>query len=511
MINTIIADERTNALIVHANGKGADQVRALVTKLDKKLPAQVGGGKIHVVYLQFADSEEISKTLNNISSQPAGGNRPSSPSAVGGIGINPTEQALFEGQIRVSPDKATNSLVITASPSDFVTVQRVINKLDIPRDEVYVEVVILEMSLGRNFEFSANAALPTSGIGLLPKGEDLMNFLTNPIAQKGVLLGFKGGKTQDISVGGQTMKVNNVLGLIKAIQTNSHANVLATPQILTLDNVEATFETNEKIPVETSSVNQGTVTSGITKESISLSVTIKPQINKISNFVKLDIKTKLADISDRAPPAALAGKAFVTFERNAQTSVVVADSDTVVLGGLVRDKQSETISKIPLLGDIPLLGWFFRSKTSSVDKTNLLMFITPQIIRQYDKVRAILDKKLKERDHFLESNAGGDDPMRPYRDDMIRALPDMKGITSYKPDKSQTVDQLNNEDGIEPAAPTSDLNWTPGTKKAAPGAAPSTPESAVNPNNAAPFTPPPMPPIMTAPAEGSAAPAPGGQ
>src|SRR5262249_36447037 len=157
----------------------------------------------------------------------------------------------------------------------------------------------------------------------------------------------------------------------------------------------------EKIPVPTTTAVQGAgVSTSVTKESVSLSIKIKPQINKMSNFVKLDVTTKLADVSGRAPPAQVAGLAFSTIERNAQTTVVVGDSDTVVIGGLSADKVNDKVTKIPLLGDIPLLGWLFRAKNTTSSKTNLLIFLTPHIVRQYEKVRAILDRKLKERDDF---------------------------------------------------------------------------------------------------------------
>jgi len=458
IINTIIADERTNTLIVHANSKGADQVRELVAKLDQKLPATTGGGKVHVVYLQFAESEAIANTLNNLS-QTTSARQTST-----GTGINPVQSSLFEGSIKVSPDKATNSLVITASPSDFVTVQRVINKLDIPRDEVYVEAVIMEMALERNFDFSTNVALPTSTNSsiLFTPNQDLAQFLTSPLTQKGAILGFASGGEREVTINNQKIKISSVQGLIKALQTNSQANVLATPQILTLDNTEATFETAEKVPVPTTTAVQGAVSTSITKESVSLMIKIKPQINKISNFVKLDVQAKLEDFSGREPPAQVAGLAVSTVSRTAQTSVVVADSDTVVLGGLMRDATSETVSKIPFLGDIPLLGWLFRAKASRTQKTNLLIFLTPHIVRQYEKVRALLDKKLKERDDFIESAAGGNDPVRKQRDEMIRSLPDINEITSRKVVKTVTIDE---EDAapvpIDPSLPFTGGRETP--------------------------------------------------
>ena len=138
-------------------------------------------------------------------------------------------------------------------------------------------------------------------------------------------------------------------------------------------------------------------------------------------------------------------QAFATLQRSAKTTVVVGDSDTIVIGGLIRDKIQESVNKIPILGDIPVLGWLFKSKTSQVDKTNLVVFMTPHIVRQYEKVRAILDRKLKERDDFLESNAGGEDPDARTRDEMIRSLPDIKELTNKKPQDTVTIDEDDRE------------------------------------------------------------------
>jgi general secretion pathway protein D len=164
----------------------------------------------------------------------------------------------------------------------------------------------------------------------------------------------------------------------------------------------------------------------------------------------------------------------------------VGDSDTVVIGGLIRDKLSETTSKIPLLGDIPLLGWLFRSKTSSTDKTNLLIFLTPHIVRQYEKVRAILDQKLKERDEYLETNTGGEDPLRDKRDDIIRSLPDLKDVMA-KRESTVTIDEDTPAAAVpvEPGSP-----FTGGVPKSA------SPEKTVP---AAPTSDMPLPPAGNGP------------
>jgi general secretion pathway protein D len=455
IINTIIADERTNTLIVHANSKGASQVRALVSKLDQKQPAQVGGGKVHVYYLQFADAEQIANTLNSLSQ---GTGRATSPviGGGGGTGVNPASQNIFEGSVKVSPDKSTNSLVINASPADYGTVRRVIERLDIPRDQVYVEVIVMEIAMTKEFQFSANAASPISGLFSTPNG-DLVQSIVNPGSLTGAVLGFKSGGSQSVQLNGQTYTVSNVQGLIRAIQTESKSNVLATPQIIALDNTEATFDQTEKIPVQTSTAIQGSVSSSFTKEPVPLSIKIKPQINKMSNFVKLDVEAKISSVQNASVPSALQGQTFGSLERSAKSSVFIGDSDTMVLGGLIRDQTSISVNKIPLLGDIPILGWLFSSRVNTVQKTNLLIFLTPRIVRQYEKIRAILDRKLKERDDFIEKQFGGQDPSRSGRDDIIRNLPDVSEL-SKKPQASVSIDEdepqpTGPSDGAKPANP----------------------------------------------------------
>lgn len=505
VINTIIGDERTNTLIVNANVKGVDQVKELVARLDQKLPAQTGGGKVHVMYLQFADAEAIANTLNNLSSS---GPRPSAIPIGGGTGINPVSQNLFEGSIKVAADKATNSLVITASPSDFVTVQRVVGKLDIPRDEVFVEVVLLEVSMSKTFDYSASIGSPTSGILSAPNS-DFFAWIQNPASQTGAVLPFKAGNPGSISVGGTSYSVSDVQGLIKAIQSNSKSNVLATPQIIALDNTDATFESTEKVPIPKSSVTStGVVTPSIEYQPVTLSIKIKPQINKRSNFVKLDITTKIGSINTGSVPKALQDQAFSYLDRSATTTVVAGDADTIVIGGLMRDRISETVNKIPLLGDIPILGWLFRAKSSVTEKTNLLVFLTPHIVRQseaqYAKVRSILDRKLKDRDDMIEADMGGEDPHRKQRDKIIRSLPNLEDIMARR-NSSVTIGE---EDG--PAAvpaPAEEKNKFKHPAPAAP-AAPDAPAGSTGP--AAPAAGPETPTAPPAPPTGDVlAPLPG--
>ena len=521
VISHIIPDDRTNSVIVSANAKGLEQVKELIRKLDAKVTASQGGNKIHVVYLQFADAEQVATTLNNLAQ---GNSRtPGATPIPGGSAPSGTTASLFEGNIKISADKPTNSLVITGSASDYQTVGRVIAKLDVPRDQVYVEAVIMEMSLNKSFELGTSIAAPTSGVGFLPNN-DFASFLANPFSVPGLLLGFqsgKGGKTITLPGSSNTqITVSNVAGLIKALQQNTNGNVLATPQLLTLDNQEASIEISENIPVPTVTNVQGSSTTGVTREKVALTLKIKPQINKISNFVKLDIDQKLEDIDNRPLPSAVSNLAFATTSRASKTTVVVQDGDTVAMGGLVRDKITETSTKVPLLGDIPVLGWLFRSKSTQTSKTNLLVFMTPQIIKQYQHVRKILDRKLRQRDEFLEKNNGGEDPFQDAKLDLIKSLPPVGDLKS-----GGRVENADLEPGDEPSTeeqktpkpigPQTQQATPPGSAQpgtgqsmdgaTAPGVIQQSPPAVAAPApQAAPIT---APPVVPAPAPAAPAPA----
>ena len=490
IINTIIADDRTNTLIVHANSVGANQVRELVNKLDQKVPS-TRSGKVRVYYLQFAEAEQVAATLNNVS-QGSGrsgtGSSGSSSSPLGGgggsgTGINPVAQTLFEGSVKIAADKATNSLVITASPSDYSTIHRVLVKLDIPRQQVFVETAIMEVSVGASLAYSANVANTTGTLGSITSPGDIAAILSGNFASlQGAILGAPFGNPSTVTINGSQQSLNfSTFGLVKALQGNSSTNILATPQIIALDNTEATFENTQKIPVQTQTLT-ATGASQITPtfQPVTLSIKIKPQINKLLDFVKLDVTTKLSNVDSSAVPSTLRNISFASVERTAQTTVVVADSDTIVLGGLMRDDVTNSENKVPILGDIPIIGWLFKSKDNKKQKTNLLIFMTPHIIRPYEKVRAILDRKLKERDEYLESNGGSSDPYRQQRDNIIRSLPDMDVIKKNQPQWHYTQEDNPAHSGApepEPIDPPNEPN------SALPGPPPLVGQSATVPEN----------------------------
>jgi general secretion pathway protein D len=404
-ISRIIAEPRTNSIIAMANADGAKQLRELIGKLDVKL-VSTGSGRVHVYYLNYGDSEELSKTLSSIVSgnvAPAGG-----AGGPGGLGAprfsssggGAAENAIFSAEVKITSDKNNNALVVTASPTDWLTLKDVIGRLDIPRDQVYVEGMILEANVTKGTGFGVNfvgaygqGAAQRAGLG----GPDLTTLLSgNPLNINGFFTGVGFGGTREITFPGSTtpVKVSSVNALIRAIATHSNTNVLATPQILALDNIEATFEMGDTVPVTNQSMGQGGQTAFNTvQQEAKLSLKITPQINKVTRFVKLKINQRIDDFKAKIEGT----QGLPTTTRSAITEVIVRDRDTVAMGGLLRDKENVTFSKIPLLGDIPVLGWLFKSKTRELQKVNLLFFMTPRILAPYDKTASKQTLEMMER------------------------------------------------------------------------------------------------------------------
>ncbi len=414
-ISRIIAEPRTNSIIAMANSEGARELRGLVEKLDVKVVA-AGSGQIHVYYLNYGDSEALSKTLSSLV-----GNAPRS-GAAGGLTrfTSPTSgtattATLFNSEVKITSDKENNALVVTASPTDYETVKTVIAQLDIPRDQVYVEGLMMETQVnkGNGFGISLIGAYGSGETQKVGYGNtsDLLSLMTNNITNlSGLFVGAGVGRKVDLKMpDGSTKQVNSVNGLITAIANHGTTNVLATPQILTMDNVEGVFESGEQVPTsEITNASNGTTQTTTKMQNVKLSLKITPQINKVTRFVKLKIDQKIQDFSDRPLPTNVTGGVGIA-ERALATTVVVRDKDTIAMGGLMRDKESHTINKVPLLGDIPVLGWLFKNSRKSVEKVNLLFFMTPKILASYEKTNPENVKDLLNRRQSHLKNVVGED------------------------------------------------------------------------------------------------------
>ncbi|HOW16770.1 MAG TPA: hypothetical protein PK443_03575, partial [bacterium] len=309
-------------------------------------------------------------------------------------------------------------LVISAKPKQFEALAKVIDSLDRRKGQVLFETITMEVSLNddTSFGISSNYALSSEvprAVGFdsgVSSTNNIMNFLTNPAALSGMILGFGSKKTVSVKLSGQTLSIPTLSAFITAIEKNSEANVLQRPSIITSDNEEATIKVLDKIPVVSGTVlsTTGLSQQNIDKVEVGLTLKITPRINEASDFMKLDVEQEVSNITDKAPKD-LATTTQATNTRNIKTSVVVRDKDTVVIGGLLSDNLSTTYNKVPVLGDIPLLGWFFKGKTTRASKTNLIVFITPNIIRDYETHSDLSQKILQNRKGFVKQNLGGED------------------------------------------------------------------------------------------------------
>ncbi|MFZ4713521.1 MAG: type II secretion system secretin GspD [Bacteriovoracaceae bacterium] len=409
-ISKIIAEKRTNSIIAMANADGAKELRTLIDKLDVKLISS-SSGQVHVYYLYYGDAETLAKTLTTLTSTTgtSAASRFTSPGST-------TSQGLFSSQVKVAADKANNALVVTAAPTDYLTIKEVIAKLDIPRDQVYVEGLIMETNVAKDRAFGvsilgAYGSGAAQQAGFTGGSSDLISLMSRNYTSLGGLFvgGGAGPKVQFTPPGGQAITVNSVNGLISAVATDTSTNVLATPQILAMDNTQAVFEVGETVPIqESSQANNGATNFSIKEQKVALTLKITPQINKVTRFVKLKIDQKIDDFSNRKTATA---QGVATTTRSAVTEVIVRDRDTIAMGGLMRDKENITENKIPLLGDIPVLGWLFKNKSRQVDKVNLLLFLTPKILNTYEKTAAATTKDvLNRRSAHLKNLVGENDP-----------------------------------------------------------------------------------------------------
>ena len=438
-LSQLIPDERTNKLIIIASPIAMERINALIREID--IPIS-GEGRINVYPLENANAEDVASTLQTLAQGTA--NRPKTPAPPPGTGAPKAAGAaeLFSGEVKISADKATNSLVVIASQNDYRSLVRVIERLDIQRRQVFVEAVIMEVNLDRRTDLGINLhggyPLSTSN-GTAPivfgtkystqTGLPPSMSIASLLSMGGFLAGLQGPTNAALTIGGQAIPAFGIV--INALQTSSDVNVLSTPHILTTDNEEAEITVGQNVPFQSgfstglsglsglsgltgatgatgalgalgglSSLGGGTPYGTIQRQNVDLKLSIKPQIN-LSDYVRLVITEQIEEIASQDP---VLGP--TTSKRTAKTTVVAKDQQTVVIGGIMQDRVVESVSKTPILGDIPLLGNLFRQQTRRKVKTNLLLFLTPYIIRDSSDFGRIFERKMKERQQFVEQFYG---------------------------------------------------------------------------------------------------------
>ncbi len=418
-ISKVIPDERTNSVIILASKRAIPKVRELMAQLDKAVDGPQG--KVHVHYLRNAEAKKMADVLSALTGSAKAatpGAAPGAPTAAAKTGGAPTV-AEFEGGIKVAADESTNSLIITSTQKDYETlVDEVINRLDIPRRQVYVEVVIMELSIDKNRDVgvSGQGGAPvdiggnsTNIFGSLLGGTSTgLAAALSGAGAAGLVANDNLTFTQTNADGTTTTITVPKFGyIVNALQTDRNVNVLSTPNLLTLDNEEAEIVvgSEEPFPTGTTVTSGGNSTFNVTRQNVGITLKITPQVNE-GDMVRLKVKQEITAVIPGTSEAVLVSLGPSTTKRAVETVIVAKDQQTVVIGGLIDDKLSQRDQKIPFLGDIPVLGNLFKRKTMTKTKTNILVFLRPYIIRDTTDFLKVLQRKVEERNMFIEQNYG---------------------------------------------------------------------------------------------------------
>jgi general secretion pathway protein D len=385
-----VADERTNTIIVLASEVDTFRIKELIRLLDRQTPQ--GKEKIRVYYLEYANSEDMAKVLQEVPSK--------TTTAQKGKATAP----IVSQNVRIVADKATNSLVITADPDDYAVLEEIINKLDIPRPMVYIEALFMEVDVRKDMrlgtEWSVAGKTSVSGKNAAVGGSfnrgvpnsNLPGLVTGTLPS-----GFSMGVfTEAITIGG--VSFNNLAAMINAFQEDSNVNILQTPQILTTENEEAKINVGKNVPYQTSvSTSNNDTFNQFEYRDVGTILTITPNIS-LERLVRLTISLEISVLED--PDATTLQP--TTLKRTVDTTVIVQDKSTVVIGGLIDSTRTDVEEKVPLLGDIPLLGWLFKYRSERNEKQNLFVFLTPHVIKNPEEAEKVYGRKKIQMDSLKE-------------------------------------------------------------------------------------------------------------
>ena len=390
----IVADERSQQIIVLCNKATYNLILQVVQNIDREVE---GEGEIHVVKLQNAKAEDMLKTLNSLSKN----KKSSGSSKAGNKGTD-----VFEGDVQISANDSTNSLVVVSSLRDFRNLQKVVEKLDVKRKQVFVEAAILEVSIDNNLEYGN--AYTAMGYQVNVAGEKVPLFFGKALSSPtpGLVAGMVGASVEGTAGMPGLSLIDGVpsIGLIlNAAQNDSTVNVVSTPHLLTTDNEEAEITVGETVPFPSGNILTSTTGSTITytREDVALKLKIKPQINE-SGYMTLEINQEMTELGAKTDYG------YKTTKRQAKTKINAENEQTIVIGGLMKDTVTEGENKIPFLGDIPVIGNLFKYKKISKAKVNLLLILTPHVVDSKEDFERILRKKMDEREEFVRKYYGGD-------------------------------------------------------------------------------------------------------
>jgi len=441
--NNIIADDRTNSILLGGNKSSRLRIKALIAHLDTSVDV---GGSTQVVYLRNAVAKDLVPVLTGVSK---------SVSKAKG-----KKASALASAISIQADENTNALVITAPPDVFRSLRSVIRRLDVRRAQVLVEAVIAEVSTNSSQEFGIQWGAGSTKTGVA----GIVNFsIGNSITG---LLSTPPSVGDGLSLAGGNNSTSNPLGaLIRALNSDGKSNILSTPSLLTLDNEEAEIVVGQNVPFVTGSYSGtggGSTPSNpfqtVQRQDVGLTLRITPQINE-GDAIKLKVEQEVSTVT-----ASTQGVDIITNKRSIKTNVVVDDGQMIVLGGLIQEELREGEQRVPLLGDIPLLGWFFRYSKTDLVKTNLMVFLQPTILKDAavtaaytgDKYNYIRAKQLKLREDGLRLASNEDSPLleknkqfltlpKPYKETAVK---NNTSINTIPPTMMEQVNDKQSESTV---------------------------------------------------------------
>lgn len=361
---------------------------------------------VNVYYLENANAEDLAKVLAGFANKPPGAR------------ARPGGAQGAESGIQIYADKGSNALIIAASPRDYQTMKSVIEKLDVKRRQVFVEAAIVEIGEDtlREIGVELTAPLRTDSAGNISDklgaiGGTNFGGITQAISGPEGLAGLSGLALGAIK-GTFTFKGQeflNIGALVRALQSDASVNVLSTPQLMTSDNQKAEIVVGQNVPFVTgqSQTTGGNVITTIERRDVGITLRITPQILE-DDRVKLELYQEISSLTPTAQSVGTLVVGPTTNKRSASTTVIVNDRQTIVIGGLIKDNLTVSENKVPFLGDIPLLGWLFKFHSKRVEKSNLIIFLTPSVITDAGQLAALRESKTDAAADFIERNRLGD-------------------------------------------------------------------------------------------------------
>ena len=397
----IVADARSGTLLLRASAATYRRALRIVRELDRKL-ASDESRRIHVYALQNADATKLAATLNALvtqgrsPTQAPGGRRAADPKLGSG--------ATISGDLNISADTETNSLLILANLRDYLATKELIAGLDKERPQVFLEVTILEVDIANGEDYSGSFHLGnTNNGGLIFGGSQQPGSKTGSttdlqksVQQDGLIVGALGELLQAEEFLGVT--IPSFAALFQAVATDERIDILSNPQLMTTNNTKAKLSVGQNVPYKAgSSTAGGGVVDTISRQDVEMTLEVTPHVN-LGGLVRLEIELNIKEL---LPTAVSLEPTWTT--RKISNTVVVGDQESIAIGGLASTKETMNKSKVPLLGDLPLVGALFRSSRKSKSKSNLLVLLTPYVLSNASEARRLTRRKLHERDTFLHS------------------------------------------------------------------------------------------------------------